>query len=108
MVWRRRFLESKPSCLRTLDPLSVFLSVLPSCPPLLFWKVILHCWSLPLEGRDGGGQPGSTLAVALGPPPPQPRRRRPEPGPASGHPHPEPAHSRRSCHLESDSMKDLG
>lgn len=72
MVWRRRFLESKPSCLRTLDPLSVFLSVLPSCPPLLFWKVILHCWSLPLEGRDGGGQPGSTLAVALGPPPPNP------------------------------------
>lgn len=70
MVWRRCFLESKPSCLRTLDPLSVFLSVLPSCPPLLFWKVILHCWSLPLEGRDGGGQPGSTLAVALGPPPP--------------------------------------
>ena len=109
MVWRRRFLESEPSCLQTLDSLSVFLSTLPSCPPPL--KSALsseNCYyiaELATRGERWGARRGPALATALGPCLPQnpvPRRptllrqhTRSEPGPASAHP-PEAAHKIRT------------
>ena len=84
MVWRRRFLESEPSCLQTLDSLSVFLSTLPSCPPpLKSARSSENCYyivELTTRGERRGARRGPALATALGPCLPQnPVPRRPHP-----------------------------
>ena len=64
-------MESEPSCLQTLDSLSVFLSTLPSCPPpLKSARSSENCYyiaELATRGERRGARRGPALATALGP-----------------------------------------